>query len=50
MNTSLVKSERKKEKLKILGKLEELERIQKLNESKLMRDLQQLEKKKLQPY
>jgi hypothetical protein len=39
------KTERKKEKQKILDKLEELERIQKFNEEKLMKDLEQLEKK-----
>ena len=33
------KAERKKEKQKILDKLEELERIQKFNEEKLMKDL-----------
>ena len=39
------KVERRKEKQKILDKLEELERIQKFNEEKLMKDLEQLEKK-----
>lgn len=33
------KTERNKEKQKILDKLEELERIQKFNEEKLMKDL-----------
>jgi hypothetical protein len=39
------RTERNKEKQKILDKLEELERIQKFNEEKLMKDLEQLEKK-----
>ena len=39
------KGERKKEKQKILAKLQQLQKIQKFNEEKLMKDLQQLEKK-----
>ena len=39
MSGHIEKSERKKEKQKILSKLEELERIQKFNEEKLMKDL-----------
>ena len=36
------RNERNKEKQKILDKLEELERIQKFNEEKLMKDLERL--------
>ena len=40
--TPIQKAERRKEKQKILDKLEELERIQKFNEEKLMKDLEML--------